>query len=92
MLSEVTGIPLDQIDVTLPRKHLIYHSVYYAEMEETERYEEEIHGSAKTLSGLGGQMGISLGASFSSLFQIIWLGLTEICKQLFQIRNRHLNS
>lgn len=82
ILSEASSIPLEEVTVELLRKHLIYFSVYYGDMAETELREEEIYGPAKTLSDFGGQMGMFLGASFVSLFEIVWLICSVIHRRL----------
>ena len=78
VLSEVTNIPQREISIELLRKHLIFLSIYYGELTETEEKDMEAYCSAKALSDFGGQMGIFLGASFISLFEILFLIITTI--------------
>ena len=78
MFSEVTKIPEKDVTIELLRKHLIYVAIYYGEMSETESRQVEAYGGAKVLSDFGGQMGIFLGASFISLFEIVQLLITAL--------------
>lgn len=80
IFSELTGIPRHTVNIEQLRKHLIFLSIYYGEMTETEEREVEAYGSAKVLSDVGGQMGIFLGASFISLYEIVLLIFTTVCK------------
>ena len=81
IVSEVTNISQHNINIELVRKHLIFLSIYFGELTETEEMEVEAYGPAKALSDFGGQMGIFLGASFISLFEIVLLILTSACKR-----------
>ena len=78
VLSEVTNIPQHEINIELLRKHFIFLSIYYGELTETVEQDMEAYCPAKALSDFGGQMGIFLGASFISLFEILFLIITAI--------------
>ena len=78
IFSEVTKIPEKDVTIDLLRKHLIYVSIYYGEISEIQSRQVEAYDAAKVFSDFGGQMGVFLGASFISLFEIILLFFNAI--------------
>ena len=76
ILSDVTNIPKEQIGLELIRKHMIKVTIYYDDPTETEITEKELYETAKTVSDLGGQMGMFMGASFLSLLELLVLAYT----------------
>ena len=82
MFAEVTNIPEKDVNIGLLRKHLIFLELYYGDMSETESHELEAYGLEKVLSDFGGQMGIFLGASLISLFEIVLLIITALWSRI----------
>ena len=94
ILSDVTGISSKDINLDLMRKHLMQVSIYYSDLFETRISEEVAYGIEKAVSDFGGQMGMFLGASFLSLFEILFV-IYDIVKLRFKrnlsLRDEQIN-
>ena len=78
MLAKVAGISVNNVTEEVVKQHLLMVNIYYDELSTTLIEEKELYTFSKILSDVGGQMGMSLGASFISLIEIICLVFSVI--------------
>ncbi len=71
-LSKFFNISANEVNLDLAKKSLIHLSVFHSDFVTEHVTEEELYSLESLLCDFGGLMGLLIGASLISLFEIIW--------------------